>query len=868
MSQATKNARELGSTAGIKTTTDCTAFDHARDLLARGLCPIPVPFMEKGPRLKGWQNLRLTPDELPHHFNGSPSNIGVLLGEPSGWIVDIDLDHPRAMELADSLLPHTAMAWGHGSRARSHRLYRLSAPADTQKWASKATGMIVEMRSTGCQTVAPGSTHTSGEPVVWDDDGEPATIDPDKLIAALDALAAAVLDELGEGPAATIAPALHPVSPVQCGGSAYASEALRREAESVAAAPEGTRNDALNRSAFNVGTLVGGGELEQSDAENALLLAARSCGLPETEARRAIASGIAAGIKQPRQCPPRAGRTDTAGTATGAPSDAADTDSPAQAEQLVRLALELFRLGQTAKREPFAVQNSGANVAGLLRGSGGPLRDKLAREYRKRYGRVMNATAYADALATLRGEALEAVAESVHIRIAPNGDGVALDLGTVDGATVLVDAHGWRIADRSPILFQRTALTGIVPTPVAGGRLDALRELLNVSDETWPILLGWIVAAMIPDMPHPILMFGGQQGTGKTTAARFICGLFDPSDAPTRSQPRDPEAWAMSIANGWGTVIDNVSSIPAWWSDALCKAVTGDGWVRRTLYTDGDVSVLSFRRVIVLTSIDAGALRGDLGERLVLVDLEPIRPSKRRTERELDAIYERERPAILGALLDLLAGVLARLDAIDLPELPRMADFARVLAAVDATLGTDSLGLYADQGRRIAGEVIDGDAVGESVLAFVRANGEWRGPVGDLLRAIKPDDAGREWPRSPRGLAGRLRQLAPALALQGVAVVAPPPAARPRGYHLQPIALTPRPPKNTPGDPETAIAGPAVGRAVGTDRTDRPGDRPGDNGRLQAGKADSGRSGDSGGRAQETAQGPDDVDRAYGWWER
>ena len=219
----------------------------------------------------------------------------------------------------------------------------------------------------------------------------------------------------------------------------------------------------------------------------------------------------------------------------------------------------------------------------------------------------------------------------------------------------------------------------------------------------------------------------------------------------------------MSVANGWTTVIDNISSIPAWWSDAMCKAVTGDGWVRRTLYTNGDVSVLSFRRVIALTSIDAGALRGDLGERLVLVDLEPIAPDRRRPERELDKAYQAVRPAIMGALLDLLAGVLARLDSVVLPTLPRMADFARVLAAMDATIGTNSLSLYADQGKRIAADVLDADPVGEAIVAWARTQGDWSGSAKSLLNSIRPDPAGREGPKSGRGFAAQLKRLAPAL---------------------------------------------------------------------------------------------------------
>lgn len=527
---------------------------------------------------------------------------------------------------------------------------------------------------------------------------------------------------------------------------------------------------------------------------------------------------------------------------------------PPQADRLVRLVMELYRVGQTDTGEPFAVPKSGPNVALPLEHTGGAIRDALAREHWRRHRRVMNSAACADALATLRGLARESAHEPVWIRVGPHGDGIVLDLGTIEGDAVVVDRDGWRIERRSPILFRRTPLTGPLPVPIHGGDLGALRELLNVTDETWPILLGWMVAALIPGMPHPILMLGGLQGTGKTTAARYICGLFDASGAPIRSQPRDAESWAMSIANGWTAVIDNVSAIPAWWSDALCKAVTGDGWVRRALYSNADVAVLRFRRVLALTSIDPGALRGDLGQRLVLVDLEPIEPDRRRTERELDRLYRAAHPKILGALLDLLAGVLARLDAIGTDGLPRMADFARVLAAVDAVLGTSSLKLYSDQEKRIAGEVLESDPIGEAVMRWTRNVGPWEGSAQTLLRCLKPEDAGREWPRTGRGMGASLRRLAPALAHHGIRVTPPRPTDHTRTFRLETIAQTARSPESNSG---SRGAPDAPGAIPNGPVKDLPSDGPVGNGGSEGGGGDSGRSGDSGDRTPGESEAPD-----------
>jgi hypothetical protein len=118
----------------------------------RGWSVIPIPHRSKNPGFEGWQLLRLTADTIHNHFNGQPRNIGVLLGEPSGWLVDVDLDHPRAVELAAQFLPPTPAIFGRPGKERSHWLYRATGPVATKKHRSKSAGMIVELRSTGAQT--------------------------------------------------------------------------------------------------------------------------------------------------------------------------------------------------------------------------------------------------------------------------------------------------------------------------------------------------------------------------------------------------------------------------------------------------------------------------------------------------------------------------------------------------------------------------------------------------------------------------------------------------------------------------------------------------------------------------------------------
>ncbi len=168
----------------------------ARSCLSRGWAIIPVPLRQKGPIIPGWESLRLTVTDLPLHFSG-PSNLGVLLGAPSGGLVDVDLDSPGAVALADSHLPPTGAVFGRAGKPRSHRLYIVEPVPETRRFETPRRKVIVELRGhgkggkPGLQTVLPGSVHPSGERVEWASDGEPARVGAADLIRAVESLARA-----------------------------------------------------------------------------------------------------------------------------------------------------------------------------------------------------------------------------------------------------------------------------------------------------------------------------------------------------------------------------------------------------------------------------------------------------------------------------------------------------------------------------------------------------------------------------------------------------------------------------------------------------------------------------------------------------
>ena len=165
----------------------------ALSYISRGWSPVPVPLKQKGPTVKGWQNLRLTAADAGRFFNGKAQNVGVILGQASGGLVDADLDCPEAIALSGYFLPPTEAVFGRESKPRSHRLYVAPLPKRIELIDPDNGECLLELRSTGSQTVFPGSVHPSGEPVEWEEDGDPAQVDPGNLLAAARKLGAACL---------------------------------------------------------------------------------------------------------------------------------------------------------------------------------------------------------------------------------------------------------------------------------------------------------------------------------------------------------------------------------------------------------------------------------------------------------------------------------------------------------------------------------------------------------------------------------------------------------------------------------------------------------------------------------------------------
>ena len=364
----------------------------------------------------------------------------------------------------------------------------------------------------------------------------------------------------------------------------------------------------------------------------------------------------------------------------------------------------------------------------------------------------------------------------VHVRIAEADGAIYLDLADDTWRAVRVTADGWDIVDEPPIRFRRPRAVRPLPVPTrADSAWVALRTLLNMADdEAWILLVAWLVSTFSMG-PYPILGLAGEHGTGKTTAGRICRGLVDPSKAPLRSPPRDDQALVLTARNAHVLALDNLSRMPDWLSDALCRIATGGGYSARELYTDGDEVVFADRRPIILTSIECVATRGDLADRTIAVEMPLIPEQGRRTEAAMVEELDRIQPGVLAALLDAVVVGLQRRDEVRLERLPRMADFALWIVACEPGLPWREgafLEAYAASRDHSVQTSIDADPVATEVVALLESDGTWTGTAAELLSTLnaRRDDGLRlpkDWPDSAQKLGGRLKRAAPLLRSAG-----------------------------------------------------------------------------------------------------
>ncbi len=405
-------------------------------------------------------------------------------------------------------------------------------------------------------------------------------------------------------------------------------------------------------------------------------------------------------------------------------------------------------------------------------------RSWLRKQYWITYESTPSEQALSEALGVIESIGLyDSEERRVHVRVAGHGGNVYLDLADRDWHIIEISAEGWRVmVNHAPVRFVRRKGMQPLPVPVEAGDLGDLRRFVNAAGDPFVLLSSWVVGALHPRGPYPVGVLQGEQGSAKSTAAKMMRSLIDPNETLLRLTPKDEQDILIAARNGWVVAFDNVSRLSDRLSDALCVVSTGGGLGKRKLWTDLDESLINVARPILLNSIGTVVTRGDLLDRAIVLELEPL--TAFRDEHELWADFELARPHLLGGQLDAVSAALRGLSTVELGDRRlRMADFARWIVAAEPALPWKVGDFQVAYGgnRRGAADIVLDDPVVHALLRLLKKDGDLSATATDLLHDLTnvSEDhlvRSKDWPTGPRGLSNKLKRLAPFLRRTGVNV--------------------------------------------------------------------------------------------------
>ena len=402
----------------------------------------------------------------------------------------------------------------------------------------------------------------------------------------------------------------------------------------------------------------------------------------------------------------------------------------------------------------------------------------LQGRYYKKYGRSLNKNALDEALNIFESKAMfDGEQHNVYVRVAGDGCHIYIDLGDKLWQVAKVIPGSWEITQKVPVKFIRPKGMLEFPIPIKGGSIETLKEFINIPDEeSWVLLVSYLLFSLTPKGPFPILIVQGEQGAAKSTFCKVIRSLIDPATSPLRSMPTNTRDLMLAAQNGWLMVYDNLSGLSSVLSDALCRLSTGGGFATRELYSDSAETLFEASRPVCLNGITEFATRDDLLDRALILKLPSIPDEQRKDENSFWADFELMQPCILGGILDVLSKALKYLPEVDLEYTPRMADFSKFSSAVERAMGWHEgtfMSAY-NHNRMLSTEMsLESDPVAQAILSLEKE--KWRGTATELmdeleLKVSETIKRSTSWPKAASWLSNRIKRLAPALRKVGIEV--------------------------------------------------------------------------------------------------
>jgi hypothetical protein len=277
------------------------------------------------------------------------------------------------------------------------------------------------------------------------------------------------------------------------------------------------------------------------------------------------------------------------------------------------------------------------------------------------------------------------------LRVAEHDGDFYYDLTNEKHQAIKIAKEGhWEIIDKTPVpLFKRynqtsqdlPAVEYLQSLPTELQQKDPLdyfiSNLTNIKDnETKLIIKVVLISWFIPEIPHISLIVHGSEGSAKSTFLLLVKEIVDPAKPTLLTLHENRSEFIQQLAHNYLAAYDNLKYNPKWLPDEACKAITGVGQTKRSLYTDDDDKVFEYKHCLMFNGINAAFSEPDILNRSLLVEQLQIEEENRKTEQDILKIFYKIRPHILKYIFDVLAKAITVKNKIKISRLPRMADSA------------------------------------------------------------------------------------------------------------------------------------------------------------------------------------------------
>lgn len=266
-------------------------------------------------------------------------------------------------------------------------------------------------------------------------------------------------------------------------------------------------------------------------------------------------------------------------------------------------------------------------------------------------------------------------------RFKQNDHGLILNLARVSGECVVITKEGCSIVPQPDILVQKDADTLPIDHIEFGCNglhaCDAMLELMgitNMYDQHYlkMIMVSWL----FEKVATPILFLIGEPGSGKTTLASALKGVFDPTENGGAYLPETMLEMALVLSKSGIAYVDNFTDLNKKIQNGLCLAFSKGYFPKKKNYTDTETVNIAMNCPVILSSIEVPhALQNDLFSRMSFFNIsKKVHVAESDLNGELNKLY----PKVRGELCNLAVQILNIIDNFKALGIKRHGDFDKL----------------------------------------------------------------------------------------------------------------------------------------------------------------------------------------------